>query len=204
MRRFGYPHELFVTGWAMCEKKEYQSRELKKVLFAPIHPNHLGNIAPCDYEANRRAFEILLGLPIDLTVRHIGPLDKGGLWYADGVKYIGGNTCVSTHDIDKVDLVVSTQTFLWLSVARGVPALSMGENIQPHSIITQDEVRWVEHWDKYREYMAYPLDLLQTDDPLGLMQRACRTDRDIRDWKKRFIGDAFNPSKFVQKVESYL
>ena len=50
----------------------------------------------------------------------------------------------------------------------------------------------------------YPLDILHTDDPMALMEQAADSDIMIADWKKRMIGEAFDPVKFVEIVKGYV
>jgi hypothetical protein len=204
MRRFGYPYKIKVSGWALCEQKKFSGGGwIENVLFAPIHPNVYGYIAKEDKQANIRAFEILRKLPVNLIVRHIGHIEHSGLWQSAGVTYINAMPDTTYRDIDRADLVIGTQTFLWLAVARGKPAVSFGEEIRPHSALMKDKpTRWADNWEAYRDYMAYPYDLLKADTPMELFEYASRNE--AGDWRNEFIGMQFDGKEFVKTLESYL
>ncbi len=83
----------------------------------------------------------------------------------------------------------------------------MGEEVPPR--IGCEEYRtfqYVEHWDRYKHLMMYPLDILSPseEDTLALFQRAIRSDCEIVDWRRRLIGEPFDPHQFIQKVKQYI
>jgi hypothetical protein len=54
--------------------------------------------------------------------------------------------------------------------------------------------------DRYADYIRYPLDA--EDAPLAeLIEIAAASEAPIADWKRRFIGRAFDPLKFAALVE---
>jgi hypothetical protein len=107
MRRYGYSIPTHVIGWFFCDVKPWQTAEGLNVLFGPIHPVKAGKWEyPEDIEANKRVFEKLLAVPyINLTVRHIHPLEANGLWEAPRVHYMVYPDN-NTDDIDQADIVV--------------------------------------------------------------------------------------------------
>jgi hypothetical protein len=204
MRRFGYPIPLEVVGWPLSPIKPFQPVEkVRNILFAPIHPGALK--CEMDMEINRQAYKRLLKYCRDsgaqLTVRHIRDLDRSGLLPEPGVKYIKGQKDGCTRDIEKADLVVSHQTYAYMSVALGKPTLMMGEDVPPRS-----GDKYVSSWDKYKDIFMYPLDLLAV--PSGqvgrLIEVAAHCDKPIAEWRERFIGKPFDGPGFIKRLECYL
>lgn len=208
MRRYGYPHQTEVTGWTYCYQRPFQPTAGVKVLFGPIHPNANGWLPEVDLSINRRVYQILLELArnteIQLTVRHLDTLENNGLWREPGVRYVLGRPDLSIADVDAADVVVTTQTLLYLSVARGVPTIGMGEDVAPHYGNSNENFHYVASWEKYRDIMQFPLDLLTTDHPWQLIHNAARDDEMIRDWRHRCIGKVFDPAHFVEIIDRYM
>jgi len=208
MRAYGYPYPIEVTGWAFCELLPFQPvKEIKNILFGPMHPSVWGQQPEIDIETNKTVYKKLLEYCGDtktqLTVRHINRLALSGLWEAPGVKYIRARPDLSVREIDAADLVIGHQTFAYLALARGKPVLMAGENIPPHSITRNNATLYVKSWEKYAELMAYPLDAL-TGDIGELVETARKRNAKVSAWRKKFIGEPFDPGEFVRKLESYL
>lgn len=210
LQRIDYPHPIEVIGWYLCPILPFQPREdFRKVLFAPIHPNSDGSLSDIDKTLNANTFRRLLPLAesgaIDLTVRYLRGLGSNGLWPVDYVHYIQGKPDQSYQDIDAADVVISHQTFAYIAIARGKPTLMMGENITPRfSSPVKGKWQSAKSFEKYREILQYPLDILAESDTLALLRKSVRSDAEIVDWKKRMIGNPFNPNEFVTKVKKYL
>lgn len=205
MRRYGYPLPICVTGWGYCRTREFQAREkVEKVLFAPTHPNASGWLCEEDLAANKQAFRILLDLHLDLTVRYVGMLEKNGLWFDERVNYHQASPTNAYQEAERHDVVVSYQTYQYLCVARGIPTVGYGEDIQPHSGNHQWDLRWVASWEKYKDIMQFPLDLLKTDNPMQMLREAAFGNKKVSEWRERMIGIPFDAQKFVSVLESYL
>lgn len=210
IRAYGYKKPIHPVGWALCGLREFHPNDNpRKVLFAPIHPTKRGWLSPKDQSINRAAFERLLKLVqnggIELTVRYIRGLENNGIWNDLRVNYVQGDVDLSVNDIDNADLVVSHQTFAYLAVARGVPTVMMAEDVPPRNGGSETDFRYAESWDKYKDLLMYPLDILAEDDTMGLLRRASKSDSEIFDWKSRMIGDKpFDPILMSQIVKSYL
>jgi len=208
LRRYGYPHPLEVAGWTYCYQRPFQSTAGIRVLFGPNHPNANGWLSDVDRSINRRAYKILLELQraakIELTVQYLHELEQNGLWTEPGVQYIRSRPNQSVEHIDAADVVVSTQTLAYLAIARGVPTIMMGESIPPRGGNSEDTFSFVASWEKYCDLMKFPLDILETEDPAGLIQLAAQSDETIREWRRLFIGTMMNPSKFVETVDCYM
>jgi hypothetical protein len=209
MRAYGFPHPIEVVGWSLSRLLPFKPKqEIKTILFGPIHPNSNGFLCDLDRSINRRAFEALLKVSAfcesELVVRHIGDVKANGIWKAGGVQYIQGEKNQSTNEIDRADLVVSSQTFLYLAIARGIPALSMGEGYPVRWGGTEQALTSVHSWEKYKDILMYPLDILAGSDPIGLIERATCSDEFIQEWRERMIGKPFEMGLLADKVEAYL
>jgi len=210
MERIGYPHPVEVVGWSFCKPLPFVPvKEVKNILFAPIHPNHNGYTWDGDLETNRRTFERLAKYcreaKIKLTVRHIDTLARNGLQVVQGVHYIQAKkeNGDALRMMDDYDLIVGHQTFAYMAVARGKPVLMMGEDVRYHSGASLETVVFAASEEKYRDYLTFPLDVLQ-GDLAELVERARKKDKAVEEWKAKFIGERFQPDDFVERLESYL
>ena len=204
MRAYGYKKPIHVVGWHLCPLRPFSPRKLRRVLFAPIHPR----CADVDQFANREAFLQLVDLAlrghIFLTVRYIKSLEESGLERVDHarIEYNPGQLTPCWDAIDNADLVVGHQTFAWLAVARGVPTVKFGTEIPTH--LMTEPVQYARHWKAYQPLLAYPLDLLQTDDPLEMLQQSAAGHEAVDAWRHRMIGQPFDSDKFTQILQNYL
>jgi len=210
LRAIGIKHPLDAVGWSMCPMREFQPRvQYRKVLFAPIHPNADNSLCDVDKKINRDVLSLLITLvrsgDIDLTVRYVRDLDKNGLWTEPGVTYFKGELDLSYEQIDAADIVIAHQTFAYLSIARGVPTIMMGEDISPRvGSPIRGDFRFALTWDKYKHLLIYPYDILAESDTLALFRRAIASDAEITDWHRRLIGEPFDGKKFAAIVEGRL
>jgi hypothetical protein len=202
---YGYPRPIHDVGWSLCELREFQQRpRLQNVLFAPIHHRS----AAIDQLANREAFERLAPLAlageIVLTVRHYKGLETTGIERIehDNIQYVETGLTPETEAIDAADVVVAHQTYLYLAVARGVPAVGFGTWVPSH-IVPGTEVHYAPNWNNYVRELAYPLDIA-FGDPLDRLWTAIEGSRAVCDWRERMIGGPFDPDRFLAIVEDYL
>lgn len=208
MRAYGYPAPLEVIGWHLSPVRKFTPRrEIRRILFAPIHPNNNGFLSRIDREINSKSFRaartIAAGEGASLTVRYLGDLRINGLWRAGGVAFIQGKPDLSVGEIERSDLVIAHHTFAYMAVALGVPTLMMGEDEAPRLGDREERLLRARSWDKYRDLMRYPLDILD-GDPFDLAVRAAGSDSDILQWRERMIGKPFDPALFVERVRSFL
>ena len=207
---FGVERPFESIGWWLCPMHEFQSKQQAyKILFAPIHPNANGSLSHIDKQINSDTFKILLKLlefsKIELTVRHLQLLERNGLWRENGVRYVLGQADQTYQEIDEADLVVTHQTMQYITVARGVPTVGMGESIPPRiGCVEQHNFSQVKSFDKYKDILAFPLDILTEPDTLALFERTIASDTEIVEWRARMIGEPFDAKKFVERMESYL
>jgi len=206
LRRYGVTMPIHSIGWMLCPLREFRPRpQVCKVLFAPIHPR----CAEIDQQVNFRTWEILYGLvqkgAIDLTVRYVNDLPSSGLEeIKDGrVRYVRGGLDLNYAEIDTADVVVGHQTYAWMAVARGVPTVMMDEAMPTHTSPRKGPSSFAKHWDDYKDLIQFPLDILHTDDPMALMERAISSESSILGWKQRMIGEAFDPAKFIEVIKGY-
>ncbi len=208
MRAYGLRGVLKVVGWHLCPILPFRPRtRAKQILFAPIHPNSNGFLSRLDKDLNVQTFKRLLSLVTDdvrLTVRYLRELSQNGLWKTSCAEYIQAEPDQSCRQIDQADLVVSHQTFAHLAVARGVPTLMIGEWHPPRWGGTEATLAFVQHWDRYKNLLMYPLDVLAEENLHGLIHRAISSDAEIADWRARLIGRPFDADLFVNELESCL
>lgn len=207
MERYGYEYPVEVTGWTYCDLKPFKPvKEIKTILFGPIHPSARGWFADEDLQANKDTFKVLLKFcrenKIRLTVRYIQELKRNGLERVSGVTYIQGRPDLTIREIDKADVIVGHQTFAYLGIARGKPTLMMREDIPPHTVY-HGQTEYVRSWEKYADIMQYPLDIL-AGDPAGDIEKACKGTKEVKAWADRFINHPFDAKHFVERLESYL
>ncbi len=207
MRQIGNKNKLHAVGWSLCPIVPFRPRlQVRKVLFAPIHPRN----SDIDRRVNRAVFYKLFRLArageILLTVRYLAPLDGNGLVRVDhpNIKYVEGAAGPDWKQIDESDMVIAHQTFLFLAVARGVPALAMWDGVTPHVEYRGGEFLEMKGWEDVKDQVMYPLDILHADNPTALMMQAAADDRSIAEWRARMIGPAFDPGRFLELVEGYL
>lgn len=206
MKIYGYDKPIHAVGWHLCDLKPFRPTKPINVLFAPIHPR----MSAVDRNTNRRTFEILREMArkgmINLTMRFINSLELSGLPEEQYpyIKYVLGEQNGTFDMIDKADLVVSTQTFAYLAVARGIPTLMMNESMAPRDFDRKGNIFPAKHWDLYKHLMIYPLDILETPCPYELMIQACESDDVIRKWKINMIGTKmFDKKKFLDSIAKY-
>lgn len=206
MRRYRYPVPVEVSGWTYCPILPFRkSTEVKRVLFAPIHPNGMtdrfGRRLPIpDWNQNIHAYQALQKLPVELTVRIFGTPHDNGLPNDPRIHYQESDLTLngSLEAMKGYDVIVGHQTFAYLAIASGYPTVMFGEDTIPHSGET-----FVQHWDLYKDMMMFPLDLLK-GDPMAVLERAAGDEEAVRCWRDNFIGKQFDEKDFVDKVKKYL
>lgn len=188
-------------GWSYCPIKEFQKpKQLKRILFAPIHGPIKGHLREECVAANKRVYETLLDMvdKYQIVIRHLNPLEKIGLWYSPKPVFVLGKPDGSYKDIDAADLVIAEGTFMYLAIARGKPTIGINQHVPIRPNNTHKEFV-PKHWDEYGEYMGYPIDF-DDSDIISLIDRAM-TEQTA--WKNLFIGksmDAKNLSNILKDI----
>lgn len=196
------PVPVHVTGWPWCKVIGARTTKLKKVLFAPIHPDTEGKWtwAPQWLEFNKRVWEKLLPIRdrFELIVYHSWPPETNGLTIENNVKYIPSSLMMrdAVGIIDQADVVIAQETFASLAIARGCPTVMIDDTAIPPAPLGFVS----KYWNRYLKH-AYPLNFLQEDDIYGLLQKATRYD--VSEWKNLFIGDNFDEKAFATNIQEY-
>jgi len=214
MEKIGYPCEVVEVGWSLTPIKRFFPRAtVERITFAPIHPNSNGYLHAVDKTLNRRAYARLLDYvqkqeDVTVTVRFCRDINDNGLGEEyrrqdAGIIWKQANPDSSTDDITRADLVIAHQTFAYMAVALGVPTIMMGEDIAPRSGNTDIGYSYSAHFEDYKDYLMFPLDILQgeTDE---VIRTAITGSEAVEDWKARFIGEPFRPDYFVDCIERRL
>lgn len=209
LRAYGYDKPLHVSGWPYSPVLPFTPvKSPRKILYAPVHPNSNGWMPPVYLEQNKEVFERLVKLrrdgKIQLRVRYIRGLENNGLSDEPDVEYVLGEPDLVYQDILDADVVVSSQTFGYMAVALGKPTLMYGESTPPQAGSEDNNLKVVKSFDKYRDLMAFPLDLLERSDTMGLIRHAAATDESIREWKRRMIGGEFDRLAVARAICGYL
>lgn len=205
LERYEYPRPVHVIGWHYCGQKDFTPTEIKRVLFAPWHPQGNGYLNPECKKANIEVMNTLSKLQnIELTVRYVGTLKDNGLEELPGVTYQRASRTIyeALQAIDATDLVVANPgTVATLAVAHGKPMVMYGQDIRPHDGYSEETLKYVENWEKYKYYMRYPHDISGYGEVATwfVMQHAAA--KEARDWRKKFIGEQFDPKAFVKLLE---
>ena len=187
----------YVIGWYYCPIQSFKKRNVKNILFAPTHGTITGSVLRSEcIDINKSVYEALLKISdrYRITVRYIGSLEPIGLYPDKRVTFKLGKPDGSFNDIDAADLVIAEGTFMYLSVARGVPTIGINQRIpiRPNN----ERLNFTpKNWDKYGDFMAYPIDF--SDDNLeSLIQRASSEEQSK--WKELFIGNELHPRELAQ------
>ena len=204
MEAYGYPYPIHVIGWHYCQQRPFQPTAGRKVLFAPWHPQGTGYLPPDGRRANAEIFDKLAQLDtIQLKVRHVGPLEWNCIPEIDGVEYEPSDKTLagSIASILASDVVVSYGTLAYLAVALGKPTIMYGQDCMPYDGYSEETLRYVKHWEKYRDLMHYPHDA----DGLGVygLNFLIHTGAQVEatKWRQEFIGEQFDGPKFCALIE---
>ncbi|WP_028065378.1 hypothetical protein [Solirubrobacter soli] len=201
LRRIEYPAPVHTIGWTSGDQRPFQPRaDVRRVLFAPTHPNADGSMLGRLRDENAEVFTKLLEGPWKLTVRHIGTLEENGLWPVDGVEFVDGRTVPPIKNIDATDAVVAgAGSFPTISVSRGVPTVIYGQG----SVVLglpDEETSPLRRGERYLDYVRFPFDV--ADGPLDeVVHAAASSPEGIADWRRRFVGHAFHPGRFAAAIE---
>lgn len=206
LSRCGYPAPVEVIGWPFSDRRPFKSRPPVNVLFAPFHQLGNGWLPAACFESNGRVHDLLAELPVNLTVRYplvgTGDLAEIGITRRSGVTYrqVPFDVGDGIAAIEAADVVVAGEgTFPSLAVALGCPTV-MTCQVPP-----DDGVIEPRSWQSYEADARYPLDGDDADTPgdlMDLLQEACRGDTAVAPWRDRFVGEQFDPTRFVKTFEA--
>jgi hypothetical protein len=192
-----------ITGWPWSTQRPFRaSKEVKRILFAPIHPAG-GRLRSEAVQANKDIYRELKRTQAELkckvTVRYIHELELQGLRPYSRFEWVEGRPDGSTTEIDQADVVIAEGTFLYLSVAQGKPTIGINQHIpvrpnKPSGTLKEAPA----NWEKYGPEIAYPINF-GSKPLLDLIELA--TNGEQSEWRNRFIGKSLDPYKFSAMVE---
>lgn len=187
---------VYSIGWAFCPQKKFQKiDQISKILFAPIHPPMNGFLRSEAKESNTRILRKLIELTpkVQVVVRHIGNLERQGLFNHAKIIYKNGKPDGNYQDIDWADLVIAEGTFMYMAVSRGKPVVGINQNI-PITPNNQNGEIVPKTWSNYGNKMAYPIDFNEQN----MLELFCRaTSEEQSEWRKNFVGEDIEPTKFI-------
>jgi len=210
LQSFNYPHWVEVCGFSRCHVKKFTPTDGSKLLFSPAHPLVVDKKFPRpeDTERHVRALEWCIENKREfqsVTVRHYLSLDDNGFGkYKNepGIKFEQVEKLsadLSVEAIDSADLVLSCNTFGFISTARGKPTLLYGyKGVMPNS-----RSGYVKNYDLYKHIWEPPyyFEDLTIQEALGF----CESESDaVANWKAEHIGGNFNEDKFISIVREFV
>lgn len=210
MEQYSYPYPIDVIGWHYCKTKPFKEADkIETILFAPWHPHSDGWLMPQARRLNTQVYaqlvDMQLDMPYKLLVRHVRTVAQNGLAQNDSVEYQYSDMSIegAVKAIDSVDVIVTNMgTLACLAVARGKPLVVYGQDICPHDGYNIETLRYVNNWDLYKDYLRYPFDI--SDKKPRATQNIIKMAAGVEahGWREKFIGDAFDPARFVALMEA--
>lgn len=195
-------HRVEVIGWYYCPVLPFRAiRDVKRILFAPIHPSGGGRLRPEALQANQIVYETLLNTigNRNLIIRHIGKLENSGLWRTKKPTFKLAIPNGDYSDIDAADLVIAEGTFMYMAVARGKPTIGINQHIPIRPNSPDPNPYKAKHWDEYKDFYPYPINF-ESDKIEELIDYASRNEQS--EWKRLFIGEFLKPSNLSKALVS--
>jgi hypothetical protein len=211
LRRCGYPLPVEAIGWSFCDTAPFRSSLApRRVLFAPQHPDHVGELLAELRVENQRILDLLHELPVEVTVREVSPhpLGLSGVWWESQ----HGNGCVddAARAVDAFDCVIGAAwTLPCIALARGVPTLMYGQHGYNAWHMVGDRcaqtIPMHPPWSITPDLERYPFDAGAAETPKDLWRlilRVCAGAQSAAKWRERFIGPQMVPAEFVAQFEA--
>lgn len=208
MRAYGCKHPAHVVGWSFCKQQNFHYGEIKRILYAPIHPIiATGYLNRSHKYINAMSYDKIVKFcrarNIELTVRFIGEHYQNSIPNDDDVRYVQGFANLNHQDIDEADLVISSGTFAYMAVARGKPTIFTGQDYAPVYGKNDYHIEQSPNWKQYTKIMRYPFELLE-DKPMEQLIESVNDSAIIQKWRSDFIGEPFDGQKVVNIIKSNL
>jgi hypothetical protein len=211
LESFGYPGRVKVCGFSRCEVFPFRPSKDRRLLFAPAHLL-LNKKYPRDndYRVHQAAFAWVVrhAKYFDgVTVRIFGTIKENGFHEVEGIKFENVATATrytsaltvesSIASIERHDIIISCNTFGYLSLARGKPTILYG-NCQPRT--REGEVR---NYPLYKHLIdfPYPLESLSVDD---VIKAGSIINSAIEKWRQKTIGGNFDAEKCLSAIKEYV
>jgi len=201
LRRLDYPACVHTVGWTYSDIEPFRAcDDVEHVVFAPTHPNGDGSLTAYQRDLNSEVFAKLVESPFRVTVRHLGTPEQNGLWKAEGVTFVDARTSPQFAEIKVADVVVAGEgTYPNLAIATGVPTV-MYSQVTAALGLPGEVLQPMRRKHLYEDYIRFPFDA--ADGPLEeVIREAARSEAPIADWKRRFIGQPFDPRAFASLFE---
>lgn len=210
MRAYGYKSKIEAVGFSRCEVKPFKPTTGAKLLFVPARlRGGSGGYATTEYtEFTPRAFQFVLDnlkyferVKVCYTHDFVDPVD----YLKTGIEFVftkpnasHAPTADMLRHIDEADIVISCETVGCLSVARGKPTIFYNTKSVPAL-----SGRYIQSYEKYRQWYQFPLDLLDMtiNDVLALR---CQENPKIERWKRGIIGGNFDAGIFLSIIREYV
>lgn len=205
-RAMGIDRDMIVAGWSMTPLADWRPlpRKVGRVLFAPIHPNTGDGgktTLPWAQRENELTYRLLCAATgVKKTVRFYGDEIANGIHRrVNGVEYVKVEQLAGPDwsEIDEADLVISYGSFLFMALARGVPAVAIAD-VPP---IRDDGTVVARNFEAWRHLWEYPVKVGDSPSLAGLIQLTRDREPEIRAWRDRYVGEEFDAARFAVELE---
>lgn len=207
----GYVDRIEVCGFSRCATLPFRPSIGRRLLFAPAHPLMNGRYPrEEDYQVHRSAFDWVIKYKEyfdSVTVRIFGTIEQNGFYKADGIHFENAATTTryttaltvqnSIESIERHDLIISCNTFGYLSLARGKPTILYG-NTLPR---TREGDAKNYHLYKHLIDFPCPLESLTINE---IIKAGSIISPVVAEWKSKTIGQNFDAEKFLSVIKDYV
>lgn len=207
MQVYGYPYRVEAVGFPRCEVKPFHPTAGKHLVYSS---NRLQGKSGKMYGNERNAsIQVMRWLMQNkkffdlITIYYQFSVQKNGMasFVEDGFVYkpAGGQIEMGVSNtlrqLESADIVISCNTFAYISIAQGCPTM-----IYPTKGIVANKLV---HFDSYRQWFDFPLDLFSMDgaDVLALRDKP---NPQVEEWKRMNIGTSFDAEKFISVVREFV
>lgn len=209
MKAYGYPYRVEAVGFTGCEINPFTPTTGTRLIFAPPHLRGNGKYAlRMVYESVRQVASIIVK-NIDRFESVTVACSYQGIEESGLSEFIGTKAefeYVNTYEIPKPrqnvirqiaekDIIIASNTFAYLSVAHGKPAVMF------YAMDSVDKI--VNNFNLYKSYYRFPLMLEEMTIDELLDARTTENER-VKEWKRLNIGLPFDADKFLSIVREYV
>lgn len=206
MQTYGYPYRVEAVGFPRCEVKPFTPTTGKHLIYSSSRLQGKGGKM---YGAERNAsIQVMRWLVQNkkffdtVTICYQFSIQKNGMnsFQEDGFIYRSSGEQVemgaanTLRQLQGADIVISCNTFAYISIAQGHPTV-----MYPiHKTVNR-----LAHFDLYRQWYDFPLDLYSMDgaDVLALRDKP---NEQVEEWKRMNIGTSFDAEKFISIVKEFI
>jgi hypothetical protein len=204
---FGYPFPIVNVGWTSSVILPFKPIEkVRTLMLAPMHPLASKGYPKEEGEYNPIVLQKLLDLSDHydkLVIRYGGDLPShnfGKLIHHPKVQmqlaaYTRSSTVQSILD-PNIDVVISTSTHGYSSVALGKPTLFFCEDLPVHE--------WAHYPPHQKEFLPFRRFPINFDGTWDSIMAATVYNEKVENWKSLFIGRPFDKKLFIDTVRRYV